>query len=40
MRPDGLDEVKAYLDEFWGDGLAELKHVVESDQRRGKSRDN
>jgi DNA-binding transcriptional ArsR family regulator len=33
-RPEGLDEVRAFLDEFWGDGLERLKTVAEQEQRR------
>jgi DNA-binding transcriptional ArsR family regulator len=28
-RPEGLVELRAYLDEFWADHLAALKEVVE-----------
>jgi DNA-binding transcriptional ArsR family regulator len=28
-RPAGLTELRAYLDEFWSDGLERLKEVVE-----------
>jgi DNA-binding transcriptional ArsR family regulator len=37
-RPEGLDEVRAFLDEFWGDGLERLKTVAEQDQRRQHAR--
>jgi DNA-binding transcriptional ArsR family regulator len=28
-RPEGLDDVRAFLDEFWNDGLKRLKREVE-----------
>jgi DNA-binding transcriptional ArsR family regulator len=28
-RPEGLAELRAYLDEFWSDGLQRLKEAVE-----------
>ncbi len=28
-RPEGLADLKAFLDEFWGDRLEALKHEVE-----------
>lgn len=28
-RPEGLDDVRAFLDEFWDDGLKRLKREVE-----------
>jgi|SRR6266487_3186806 len=37
-RPEGLDEVRAFLDEFWGTGLERLKTVAEQDQRRRHAR--
>jgi DNA-binding transcriptional ArsR family regulator len=37
-RPEGLDEVRAFLDEFWGTGLERLKNVAEQDQRRRHAR--
>jgi DNA-binding transcriptional ArsR family regulator len=33
-RPEGLAEVQAFLDEFWGDRLERLKHAAEHEQRR------
>ena len=29
-RPEGLADLKAFLDEFWGDRLEALKHEVEN----------
>ena len=31
-RPEGLAELRAYLDDFWGDSLEHLKQAVEQDQ--------
>jgi DNA-binding transcriptional ArsR family regulator len=31
-RPEGLAELRTYLDEFWTDHLAALKEVVEQEQ--------
>jgi DNA-binding transcriptional ArsR family regulator len=39
-RPEGLVEVRAFLDEFWGEGLERLKTVAEHDQRRRDARDS
>ena len=33
-RPEGLDEVRDYLYQFWGDGLRRLKEVAEAEERR------
>ena len=37
-RPEGLADLKAFLDEFWGDRLAALKREAEREERkiRGK----
>jgi len=32
-RPEGLAELSAFLDDFWGKSLARLKQTVETDQR-------
>jgi DNA-binding transcriptional ArsR family regulator len=37
-RPEGLDDVRAYLDEFWGDSLERLKLAAEHEQRRRNAR--
>ena len=34
LDPDGLAEMREFLDELWGDGLVRLKHTVEWDLRR------
>jgi len=33
LRPEGLAELRLYLEGFWDDGLNRLKAVVEHDQR-------
>ena len=35
-RPEGLEELKTFLDEFWGSGLERLKHAVETEHRRAR----
>src|SRR6184192_379090 len=39
-RPEGLAELKAFLDEFWGDRLEALKREAEREERKkyGKHR--
>jgi DNA-binding transcriptional ArsR family regulator len=32
-RPEGLAEIRRYLDDMWGEGLARLKSAAERDQR-------
>jgi DNA-binding transcriptional ArsR family regulator len=32
-RPEGLAELRQYLDEMWGEGLARLKSAAETDHR-------
>jgi DNA-binding transcriptional ArsR family regulator len=32
-RPEGMDELRAFLDEFWGDRLEALKREVEREER-------
>ena len=39
-RPEGLAELRTFLDEFWGEGLERLKTVAEQDQRRRNARDS
>ncbi|HTZ09575.1 MAG TPA: metalloregulator ArsR/SmtB family transcription factor [Acidimicrobiales bacterium] len=34
-RPEGLDEVRSYLDTFWSTGLRRLRLAAESEQRAG-----
>ena len=33
-RPEGLAELREYLEQFWGDHLAGLKQAVETQERR------
>lgn len=33
VRPEGLAEVRAFLEEFWGRGLEALKRAAEGDHR-------
>jgi DNA-binding transcriptional ArsR family regulator len=35
-RPEGLDELRGYLDEYWGSGLWRLKTEVERTSRQGR----
>ena len=35
-RPEGLIELRAFLDEFWGERLGALKREVEADQGRAR----
>jgi DNA-binding transcriptional ArsR family regulator len=39
-RPEGLDEVRAFLDEFWAGGLARLKVAAEREERTDGRRRN
>ena len=34
-RPEGMDELREFLDEFWGDRLEALKREVEREERSG-----
>jgi DNA-binding transcriptional ArsR family regulator len=38
-RPEGLAEVRAYLDEFWGGRLERLRIAAEHEQRRRDADD-
>jgi len=33
-RPEGLAELRAFVEDFWDDGLDRLKHEAEAEQRR------
>ena len=33
-RPEGLAELRAWLRDFWDDGLAQLKQAAEAEQQR------
>jgi DNA-binding transcriptional ArsR family regulator len=40
-RPEGFDELRKYLDDLWGEGLAWMKSAAEADhraQRKGRRR--
>ncbi len=39
-RPEGLAELKAFLEEFWDERLETLKHEAEKEERRKHGRDN
>ena len=34
-RPEALDELRSYLDQFWSDGLGRLKVAAEAEQKGG-----
>lgn len=36
LRPEALDELRAFLDEMWGEGLRALKRAAEAEERRGR----
>jgi DNA-binding transcriptional ArsR family regulator len=36
-RPEGLDELRSYLDDFWSEGLKRLKAAAEAEQTEGAS---
>jgi DNA-binding transcriptional ArsR family regulator len=38
-RPEGLTDLKAFLDEFWGDRLEALKHEAEREEKRKHGQD-
>ena len=39
-RPEGLVELKAFLDEFWGDRLEVLKREAEREERKTHGKRN
>jgi DNA-binding transcriptional ArsR family regulator len=39
-RPEGLDELRAYLDSFWSDNLETLKRAAEAEERRRRANRN
>ncbi len=39
-RPDGLHELRSWLDEFWQDRLVDLKREVEQERWRQRRRPN
>jgi DNA-binding transcriptional ArsR family regulator len=38
-RPEGLRDLRAFLEDFWDDGLDRLRTVAEQDQRRADAHD-
>ena len=38
-RPEGMDELRAWMDEFWSDSLRTLKVEVEREQWNSRKRD-
>jgi DNA-binding transcriptional ArsR family regulator len=36
VRPEGLVEIRQYLDDMWGEGLARLKSAAEADHRAAR----
>jgi len=36
LRPEGLDELRAFIDAMWTDRLRALKRAAEADERRGR----
>jgi DNA-binding transcriptional ArsR family regulator len=36
LRAEGLDELRAFLDELWSEQLTRLKHTIEWETRRAK----
>ena len=39
VRPEGLSELRDFLDTFWADRLADLKAEAEAEERRQRRRD-
>jgi DNA-binding transcriptional ArsR family regulator len=39
-RPDGVRDVRAWLESFWDDGLTRLAAAAEQEERDGRSRDD
>jgi DNA-binding transcriptional ArsR family regulator len=35
-RPEGLAELRSFLDAFWADGLERLKRAAEQEERKGR----
>ena len=38
-RPEGIADLKAFLEEFWGDRLEALKHEAEREEREHGEHD-
>jgi DNA-binding transcriptional ArsR family regulator len=39
-RPQGLDELRTFLEEFWDERLEALKNEAEQEERKGHADDN
>jgi DNA-binding transcriptional ArsR family regulator len=40
VRPEGLTELRAFLDDFWSDRLEKLKREVEAEEKRRAANRN
>ena len=40
VRPEGLAEIRGYLEEFWEDRLLVLKETAEAEEERSKNGDS
>jgi DNA-binding transcriptional ArsR family regulator len=38
IRPEGFAELRRFVDDFWGEGLARLKSAAEADHRAERAR--
>lgn len=38
-RPEGLADVRSFLESFWDDGLLALKRAAEAEERKVRARD-
>jgi DNA-binding transcriptional ArsR family regulator len=38
VRPEGFAELREFLDDFWGEGLARLKSAAEEDHRAARAK--
>lgn len=38
VRPETLAQLRAYLEDFWGQGLERLKRVAETEERHNRGR--
>lgn len=39
VRPEGLDELRLFLQEFWDEPLLQLKQAAEAEEQRSHKRD-
>jgi DNA-binding transcriptional ArsR family regulator len=39
-RPEALSQVRAYIDQFWEDGLERLRVAAEAEQRQSRERNS